>query len=123
MIEENKTYIVEYPFCRDKYHVFDEEGGGEIDTWRPGTRQMNESTSQYDHEHWAEADAMGEMILSVISVHRPGNYPLRVFFTRQWKDPDGKMFGRSKKLHIKAVSAFKSMLRGYRHKYTLLPQI
>lgn len=110
MIEANKTYSVEYPFCRDKANVADEEGYSEIDTWRPGTRQMEDG--------WTEADAMGEMVLSVVSLHRPGKFPMRVFFTRQWKDPDGKIFGRSK-LHITAQSAFSRLLSGYRHEFTL----
>lgn len=117
MIQENKTYAVEYPFCRDKVVLCDEEGSYTEDTWRPGTRQMNDNNGEWS-EHWTEADAMGKMLLSVVSIHRPGSYPARVFFTRQWEDPDGKVFGR-KKLHIKAQSAFNRMLKGYRHEFTL----
>lgn len=113
MIEENKTYPVEYPFCRDKVTLCDEEGSAQVDTWRPGTRQHATEFS-----YWTEADAMGEMILTVVSIHRPGDYPTRVFFTRRWKDPDGKIFGKQK-LQVKSKAAFKRMLRGYRHEYTL----
>ena len=118
-IEEGKTYSVEYPFCRDKIHLFDEEGGAEVDTWRPGTRQMHENNGEFA-ERWTEADAMGEMLLSVVSVHRPGVYPERVFFTREWKDPDGKVFGKNN-LRVKSKAAFKRMLKGYRHDFMLPP--
>lgn len=113
MVEENKIYTIEYPFCRDKANVWDEEGYGEIDTWRPGIRHVED-----DEGLWPEADAMGEMILSVVSIHRPGKFPTRIFYTRKWRTPDGKIFGK-KKLLITTQQAFSRLLNGYRHKYDL----
>lgn len=111
MLEEGKTYCVKYPFCLDVFNP--DMGEFEFATWRPGTNRFATEFTE-----WAEADAMGEMILTIVSIHRPGDYPTRVFFTRQWKDPDGKIFGKQK-LQIKTKSAFKRMLKGYRYNYTI----
>jgi hypothetical protein len=122
VIEENKTYTVEYPFCRDKVSVPpDDEDGDfcEIDTWRPGTKYVDGPDACTEDTYVISvADAMGKMHLSVVSIHRPGKFPTRVFFTRQWQDPDGKTFGKGK-LHVTTQQAFTRLLRGYRHEYEL----
>ena len=29
-------------------------------------------------------------LLTVVDIHKPGRFPTRVFYTRQWKDPTAK---------------------------------
>ena len=55
----------------------------------------------------------------MIDVHRPGKFPPRVFFTRQWKDPTGKTFGKGG-LHIMTTAAFRRRLKGYMHDYEMM---
>lgn len=119
MIEVDKTYTVDYPFCRDKAQICDEEGFAEIDTWRPGIKFVDGPKSCPENPYTVSvADAMGKQHFSVVSIHRPGKFPTRVFFTRQWQDPDGKIFGKGK-LHVTTQQAFTRLLGGYRHEYTL----
>ena len=58
------------------------------------------------------ADATGEMILTVVSTHKLGAAE-RVFYTRQWRDPDGKVFGADSKLRITSSAGFTMLTRGY----------
>jgi len=111
--------LVKYPFCREKTSVIDEEGFAEIDTWRPGTKFIDGPDSCPENPYVESvADSHGKMILTVVDIHKPGKFPTRVFFTRQWQDPDGKVFGKGK-LHITTKQAFTILLRGYRHGYDL----
>lgn len=112
-IAEGSTHSAAYPFCRDTAYLPDEDGMAEVPTWRPGTRNEH-----IDDDFWIAADAMGEMLLTVVGVYKPGRFPTRVFYTRQWKDPEGKVFGKGK-LHITTQQHFRSLLRGYRHEYHL----
>jgi hypothetical protein len=108
---------VGHPFVRGMFteHVGDGEGGwSEVSrpTWEPGIR--HEWVQPDDTE--PVADAVGSQILTVVSVHKPGRFPERVFYTRLWRDPDGREFGKGK-LHIKTAQAFRRLIRGYRHEY------
>lgn len=106
---------VAHPFIRDTYNGYDSDGPFEQKTWRPGVR----------HEHLppegdteAFADGIGTQIITIISTHKPGRFPERVFFTRKWRDPSGHEFGKTK-LHSKTAQAFRRLIRGYRHEYIL----
>jgi len=111
---------VRYPFVRDTYthHDCDSEGSTatEMPTWRPGVRdEITDNMGGSD----TFADALGAQILTVHGVYKPeGAYKPRVFFTRKWRDPDGREFGK-RTLHIKGLSAFTALTRGYRHHYEL----
>lgn len=110
---------VPYPFVRDTFmtHEADEEGGSfgsEIPTWKPGTCNVGVG----DEEYGSVADGMGAQLLQVISVHKPGRFPTRIFYTRQWRDPDGKTFGKGS-LRVLSVGGFRSLARGFRHHYQL----
>lgn len=102
-----------YPFIRDTYSWGDEDGGGGRLTWKPGVRPC---ATQYSE--WSEADAMGEIILTVVDIHKPGKYPTRVFFTRRWKSPDGGEFGKGS-LRITTVSVFARLCRGYSFEFEM----
>lgn len=120
-----EIFTVPYPFVRDVYvdHDYDGEGWQEIErpTWKPGTRIETHARycghGEYDEYSQCAADGMGSQILTVVGVYQPPSYPTRVFFTRCWRDPDGKEFGKVGKLRILAVSAFVALTRGYRHRF------
>jgi len=115
-VEIGKTYRVRYPFVLAMVDLPDPdpEGPGFYTTksWRPGVEHGNDDNG----DGWSAADGHGEMLLTVVDVHKPGRFPARVFFTRQWQDPAGKVFGKGK-LHIMTLPAFKRRLGGYLHEY------
>jgi hypothetical protein len=100
---------VGHPFVRDKFTKHDEEGGYEVDCWKPGTR----SEMVYPDDCIAVYDGMGTQILTVVSLHKPGKYPTRVFYTRKWRDPDGATFGKGA-LRMTTLPAFRKIIAGYR---------
>lgn len=118
------VFTVAYPFCEDTWteHYDGDDGPAvdEIPTWKPGVRpEASDVGNEYSHiERWNEADAMGAQILTVVGVYKPGRYPTRVFYSRQWRDPDGKLFGKAK-LRMTTVAAFADLVRGYRHPFEL----
>lgn len=103
-----------HPFVRETYRGYDEGGSFERLSWRPGIR--HEMIAPDDSE--AVADGIGTQIVTIISIHKPGRYPARVFFTRRWRDPDGHEFGKGK-LHIMTSGALRARTKGYRHRYRL----
>ncbi|WP_417070757.1 hypothetical protein [Niveibacterium terrae] len=108
-------FEVRYPFVQDRFiSGFDEHGMPESDEgWRPGcSREEIEDGFGYDYA----ADAHGQMLLEVISTHKPGKFIDRVFFIRRWRDPDGKVFGKTN-LRVTTAAAFGRLLKGYRHEY------
>ena len=100
---------VGHPFVRDKFDPHHGDGDGEIDCWKPGHR--NELV--YPDDSIAVYDGMGTQILTVVSLHKPGKYPTRVFYTRKWRDPDGTMFGKGA-LRMTTLPAFRRVIAGYR---------
>jgi hypothetical protein len=111
------VFCVPYPFVVETYEepIADEDGFGSVErkTWRPGVRF--EPCGQYGECTDCVADAMGVMELRVVSTHKPGRYPERVFYVRTWRDPDGKPFGKLK-LRMTTVGAFRTLRSGYRHR-------
>ena len=103
-----ETYEVDYPFVRCTFSEWDEEGCHSVKSWRPGC--------EYDVDDWGNAGAycngMGKQLLTVVSVHKPGKYPTRIFFTRQWRDPDGKAFGKGS-LRICTLEKFRRLAKGF----------
>ena len=98
-------FEVRYPFVRVTPFVGEPFDAG---AWRPGCEEQPE-------EEWF-ADAHGQMLLEVISTHKPGKFLDRVFYTRHWRDPDGKEFGKNN-LRVATASSFGRLLKGYRHDY------
>jgi hypothetical protein len=110
-----ERHVVPYPFYRTTHEGYDEEGAYEAPTWRPGAECDLDAAGC---PSWA-ADAMGEMILEVVGRFKPpGRYPERTFFVRQWRDPNGRLFGKAK-LRITTTAAFARLAKGYRHEYEL----
>lgn len=107
---ECKTYEVEFPFVRSTYEEWDEGGSAEVPTWKPGFdwEQVDESSAD------PVADGFGKVLYTVVSVHElPKPYHPRIYFVREWIDPDGKRFG-NKKLRIMGIQAFRRRLCAYR---------
>lgn len=112
-ISAGDVFTVVYPFVKDSsWHAEEGELSG---GWRPGVSFEGDE----DREPICVAGGEGEMILEVISTHKPGKkYPNRIFYTRKWKDPDGRMFGKAS-LRIISEKNFKEMIKGYRYQYEI----
>lgn len=111
------VFSAAFPFVRAMFDAYPEDGFGlpeEKETWRPGT------DSDFDgcDDFVSVADGVGSVIYTVVDTHKPGRYPTRVFYTRQWRDPDGKVFGKNK-LRITTQQAFRRLIQGWRHEYQL----
>lgn len=114
-LQEGNIYTVTFPFVGDVYHGFDACGPFDTETWRPGCR----SEHVYPDDCEFVADAEGQMTLTIISIHKPGKYPERIFYTRKFIDPEGKEFGATK-LRMTTAIAFKRRAAGYYHPYRVL---
>lgn len=104
--------VPNYPFTRTVFNGEDESGPFQVEGWRPGVE--TEFDGGFDVE--SVADSTGSMILTVISTHKPGRFPERIFYTRQWRDPDGKVFGATK-LRIATVEKFRRIASRYQHPF------
>lgn len=119
-VEIGKTYSVRYPFVLEDVELPPDEPEAwdkppvMTKSWRPGVEFEQEDEGQA----YGVAEAVGEMLLTVIDVHKPGRFPTRVFYTRQWKDPNGRVFGKGG-LRITTLDAFRRRMRGYMHEYWL----
>ena len=115
-IEVGRDYEINYPFTRCKYLAYDgERNMVEHDGWKPGIEY--EHNDNYGGSQ-AFADANGSMTLSVISIHKPGKYPERVFYTRKFKNPDGQEFGKGG-LKITTTTNFKKLISGFMYEYAI----
>ena len=107
---------VAHPFIREKYSG-PLDGGDFVsdhEAWRPGVRieMVPPDDSIF------VTDGIGAQSLTIVSTHKPGRFPERVFYTRQWIDPDGKSFGKNK-LRMTTAQAFRALIKGYRHKFEM----
>lgn len=116
-----EQHEVPYPFTRDAgWEEFDDGMYSAVTNWRPGCGVED------DPDNWAPddpaqrhyADGMGTMILQVIARYKPGKYPERTFYVRQWRDPDGHTFGKTN-LRVTTSATFYRMRKGYRHEFSL----
>jgi hypothetical protein len=105
-------HIVRYPFSRTTYDSFYDDESKPIKCWRPG---CDRDADDDGNVTWS-CEGHGEMLLEVVGEFKPGRFPARVFYVRQWRDPDGKVFGIGK-LRMTTRTNFDRMLKGYRHNY------
>lgn len=105
------VFEFEYPFVRDVVTLWDCADGRTILTWRPGVRMVLVPPDDAEQVF----DAIGRQIATVVSVHKPGRFPMRVFFTRTWLSPDGESFGRGARLRATTMQAFRKLTAGFRH--------
>lgn len=118
MIKAGDELRVKYPFVVVTYTAFDEEGCRDVRGWAPGCDSVR---TAYDYEsddvcYYAAAE--GEMILTVLSTHKIPGRSEYVFYTRQWKNPDGKVFGKGN-VRIKTMRAFKNICEKFRYSYVI----
>jgi len=117
VVRPGTEYRGPYPFLLQKMQRWDQTKGqfGEMVDyvgWRPGCR-FETVSGEYTEEQVADCDGEGEIMLSVVSIHRPSKkYPERVFFTRQWRAPDGLIFGKTK-LRVLTKAAFVRRCKGW----------
>lgn len=111
-----EEFRVRFPFIRDEYAAFDEEGPVNVKTWRPGVGF--EAVGPYGEESEAYANGEGWMILSVVGVYKPGRFPTRVFYTRKFISPSGDEFGKGK-LQICTLEKFRRISASYQYPYVL----
>lgn len=109
---------VGHPFMRDTFDGFDSDGPFRLACWRPGVYFEERLVPPDGHYTDCYADAVGKQILTIVSVHKPGRWPTRIFYTREWEDPDGKRFGKAK-LFCRSAAAFRILTNGYRHLFDL----
>ena len=113
-IEAGAVFKVTYPFMRIEYEKteWDDEGaaGSVIKSWKPGVEYV--PSGPYGEDSEGVCDGEGWMVLTVVDVFKPGKYPARVFFTRQWVDPEGRTFGKNN-LRIMTLPAFKRRAAGW----------
>ena len=113
----SEIHQIKFPFTRESYSgPLDGEFVEDSKTWRPGTR-AEYGDFEFSDEQWV-ADGEGSMVLEVLVKFKPGRFPERTFFLRRFIGPDGREFGKQK-VRVIASSAFKQMLKGYRHQYIL----
>lgn len=109
------SHDIKYPFVMERVSLWDGEASYEADSWRPGIR-TELMPPEGEPAHFADGE--GKQILTIVDIHKPGRFPERIFYTRQWQDPAGKVFGKPK-LFIAVASKFNRLRRGYMHEYTI----
>lgn len=102
----------DYPFVRSTYEDCSDGELVELKTWKPGINWESDGFDGFD----ACADANGKVVYNIVAIFKPGKFPERVFFVRNWIDPEGKRFGRNN-LRITSVQNFRRLTLGYRHSY------
>jgi hypothetical protein len=118
LINVGDVFRVTYPFVLKEISLWDDEGLNKFKSWVPGI----DYELVYPDESKPIAHGEGYMILEVISTHKPGKYPERVFFTRKYSDPDGKIFGKGN-LHICSLQKFKRIASSYQFEYEIMPLV
>lgn len=113
-----KEHVIPFPFH--------EECMGDRCSWIPGCRR-EESEEYAGHvfgeETWRKtyshiADEMGAMLITEQGRVKIEGFRERVAFTRQWRDPYGKVFGK-RDLRFLSAASFTKMVNGYRYSYFL----
>lgn len=115
-IQAGAVFEVRYPFMRDTYEYFDEEGRHERHSWKPGARLFRGDS---DWPARAEAHGVGLMALTVVGAFRPGRYPTRVFYERVFVPPTGEPFGR-RGLLMAGIAKFRRIASGYRFAFEVV---
>jgi hypothetical protein len=110
MMKVGDRITVEYPFVRVKVDMY----GETTMSWRPGVGHRYCAPDDTE----AYANGVGSMELTIISIHKPGRFPTRVFFTRKFIAPDGYVFGKTK-LRIMTIGAFRARARSFMHPYVV----
>ena len=100
-----------YPFVRSEYGYLEEDGYHKELSWKPGVEVELVPPDGGSGE--SVCDGWGSIILTVVGTFKPGRYPERVFYTRRWRAPDGREFGKGD-LRVATVQKFARLAGGYR---------
>lgn len=114
-IERGQVFSVSYPFCLDVHAGIADEFHPPFGKWRPGIDYVPYGPDDVE----AVAHGMGVMLMTVVDVFHPKPFPPRVFFTRKYQDPDGKVFGKNK-LHIWTREKFLRISRGFHVEFKIV---
>ncbi len=112
-LREGAVLEIAFPFRRDTWVPIIDQEAAPAPTWVPGWLEDVE-LSQYHERHVFTCQGWGRERRTVVSVHKPGKYSTRVFYVRQWIDPDGKLFGITK-LRIHTLGEFSRWASGARY--------
>ena len=113
-LQPGREYVVSgYPFRRETVVLLGEGGVYEAESWIPGVTYPDDP-----YGGLPVADGLGELLLTIVSLHKPGKYPERAFYVRQFRGPDGEMFGKTE-LRVASVRKFGRLLSGYAHPFML----
>lgn len=122
-IKEGDVFKVKYPFCAEmieEYEVLDDFNCQVVDTfkvWHPGTKITLTAPEGAERN---EANGDGVMILRVVSVHKPGKFPTRVFYTREFIDPEGNSLTSKNALRVCSIGKFRRISKEYYYEYFLV---
>lgn len=117
----NKDYKIEYPFFRSYRELYSSENDSYniCETWEAGVKTVVTGTNYQDYIYTdLMANDVGEMIITELGRFKPEGYPERVFFKREFINPDGVKFGNTK-CRIATTGRFNKLIKGYAHKYSL----
>lgn len=110
---------VPFPFSKI---VASMQSGKTYYRWKAGCR-WEEIETRYASEREAVADGTGEMVLREIGRYTPPGYRERVFYTRKFIDPTGKVWGDKPKLRVMGASGFTRLCKGYRYDVELVTDL
>ena len=115
--QPGERHTTDYPFVRVAFRDFDVSSGAGVflPSWRPGIDTIETDRRCRD---FCIAHGRGLLTLTVVSIHKPGRFPTRIFFTRRWTDPDGREFGKPA-CRVATVDKFRRTLRGYHHDWVV----
>jgi hypothetical protein len=94
-IEIGDKFAVLYPFLHSSWTEYHSNADGypepyaDRECWKPGI----ETVGIYPDDSKEVCDDHGWMLSEIVGIYKPGRFQRRVFWTRHWMDPDGKVFG------------------------------
>lgn len=114
-----EVFRVRYPFVQCVVDIMTEDGPIDLLSWRPGCEyEMRGGYGEYEGHSVAIAHGVGEMVLTVEAVFKPGRFPVRVFYTRKFVTPEGREFGKGR-LRIATVEKFRRLSKSYQCEYVI----
>lgn len=120
-IEPGAVFTARYPFTRTEVELWDADGPSTVPAWRPGARAQV-YTGPDSADPACHAEGLAEY--RVISRHKPGRFPERVFYTRVFITPDGFRFNgpKSRALRWATAARFRRMISGHPFEYVVEPE-
>jgi hypothetical protein len=109
--QKDQVFSFPYPFLRSKSEEMDDDGcWHEYPGWRPGAEYELVPPDDYR----MVCDGIGSQIVTVVGTAQFPGWPTRVFYTRRWRDPEGKEFGK-RRLRVTTQASFTTLIQGYRY--------